>query len=83
LARSLRDGELSLVELEDVSVRQVLRKEEKRANAVFVPRDTTVDKVKVLFAENGLLEVVLITQSGKSEEKLLGIATRWDVIQLR
>jgi predicted transcriptional regulator len=75
--------ELAIVDLDEVPVRQVLKQEEKRSNSAFISRNTEVDKVKALFAEYELLEAVLITQSGKREEKLLGIATRWDVIHLR
>jgi predicted transcriptional regulator len=74
--------ELAIVDLDEVPIRQVLKQEEKRPNSVYISRNTEVDKVKALFAEHELLEAVLITQSGKREEKLLGIATRWDVIHL-
>jgi len=74
--------ELSLVELEDVPVKQVLRNEEKRKNYHFVSRGMLVDDVEGLFALHDLLEVVLITAGGKESETLLGIATRWDIIHL-
>jgi hypothetical protein len=35
-----------------------------------------------LFEIHGLLEAVLITQSGKSGDKLEGIITRWDFIHI-
>jgi predicted transcriptional regulator len=75
--------ELSLVELEDITVKLVLRIEEKRKNYHFIPRDTRVDDVKGLFASHELLEAVLITAGGKESEALLGIVTRWDIIHLR
>ena len=74
--------ELSLVELEDISVKEVLRNEEKRENYRFVRQDVRVDDVRGLFALHDLLEAVLITNSGKKSEPLLGIATRWDIIHL-
>ena len=73
---------LSLVELDDIPVRQVLQNEEDRKNHQFVPRDMRVDDVTALFAKQALLEAVLITASGKQLEKLLGIATRWDILHL-
>jgi predicted transcriptional regulator len=72
---------LSLVELDDVSARQVLKGEEGRKNYHFVCRDTRVDEVSGLFASERLLEAVLITARGKESEELLGIVTRWDMLQ--
>ena len=74
--------ELSLVELDEVRVSQVLQNEEKRVNYYFVARDMRLDDVRGLFASHELLEAVLITANGKESEKLLGIATRWDIIHL-
>jgi hypothetical protein len=33
------------------------------------------------FAQHPVLEAVLITATGKKEEKLLGIATQWDAVE--
>ncbi|MFN8007522.1 MAG: CBS domain-containing protein [Terriglobia bacterium] len=74
--------EISLIELEGVSVRHVLLNEEKRPNFLFVSQDMLVDDVKELFASHELLEAGIITLTGKRSESLLGIATRWDMIQI-
>jgi predicted transcriptional regulator len=74
-------SELSMIELEDVLVGRVIPEEEKRRNWQFVSRVETVEAVRELFAEKELLEAVLITNSGNSQESLLGIATRWDIIR--
>jgi len=74
--------EISLVELDDIPIKQVLENEEKRKNYHFVAQDTRVDDVGQLFVSQESLEAVLITQSGKESETLLGIATRWDMIHL-
>ena len=74
--------DLSLVEMDDVSVKQLLQSEEKRKNYHFVSRNTIADDAKGLFTANELLEAVLITASGKESETLMGIATRWDMIRL-
>jgi len=74
---------LSLVDLEEDFVQEVLRKEEVRENYVFVPRNETVDKIKDLFASYDLLEAVLITEKGNKIEKLMGIATRWDILKIK
>ena len=75
------DTSLSLVDLDDVPVRKVLAKEDDRKNYRFVARDTRLDDVSSLFAAHALLEAVLITETGKETEALLGIATRWDITQ--
>lgn len=73
---------LSLVELDEIFVSHVLQSEEVRQNHQFVPGDMPVDEVSTLFAKQALLEAVLVTASGKQTEDLLGIATRWDILQL-
>jgi predicted transcriptional regulator len=76
-------GELSLVDLEDVSVEEILAEQEESTTIwKSVPRAMPVDELAGLFARERLLEAVLITEHGKAEEALLGIATRWDVIGL-
>ena len=75
--------ELSLIELEDVSVRDVLKEEAKRPDCQFVSRTTTTEQVKASFAQQELLEALLITNTGHRREELLGIVTRWDVVHLR
>lgn len=71
---------ISLVELEDVPVKEVLQNEEKRKNFRFIARDVPVDEVSESFALQELLEAVLITETGRESEALLGIATRWDIV---
>lgn len=73
--------EMSLMELDEVPVGEVLPEEAKRQNWLFVAKQTTVDQVKALFAEKKLLEAVLITETGNCAEKPIGIVTRWDVLQ--
>jgi predicted transcriptional regulator len=74
---------LTIVELEEINVRAALREEENaRLNVRFHSRDSTVNEVKRLFASHELLEAVLITETGSPKEELLGLATRWDILQL-
>jgi len=75
-------GDLALVDLDEVRVRTVLKDEEAPKTWRFVARDARVDDIVGLFSGNPLLEAVLITPNGKGTEKLVGIATRWDVLQL-
>jgi predicted transcriptional regulator len=75
-------GDISLIDLDEVLVKTALRAEEKSKTWRFVARDDRVDDIVGLFSRNPLLEAVLISASGKESEKLLGIATRWDILQL-
>jgi predicted transcriptional regulator len=75
------DARLSLVDFDEISVKEVISNESERTNFHFVAGLMRVDYVSSLFANNPLLEAVLITANGKDTEALLGIATRWDLIQ--
>jgi predicted transcriptional regulator len=71
------------VQLDEVSVEEVLGEEEQRQNCMSIARNKLVDEAIELFADNELLEAILITESGKDTEKLLGIATRWDMLKIK
>jgi len=73
---------MSLVELEDAKVRDLVSEEEKRNNVQFVSRQTSVAEVLEIFRNNGFLEAVLITENGQKAEKLLGMMSRWDLAQI-
>lgn len=75
-------NEISLVELEDIKVEQVLEDEESRNNCLFVARDKKVEDVIAMFSEMPMLEAVIITASGREPESYLGIVTRWDIVGL-
>ena len=74
-------NELSLVDMVDIPVKSVLEMEEKRRNFIFVARTMSVYELKEQFADHELLEVVLITENGKRDEKLMGIVSRWDILK--
>lgn len=75
-------GGTTLVEFDDHRVEHVLATEEARRNIDFVARTALLDEVESLFAQNPTLEAVLITHSGRSSEKPLGIITAFDVSRL-
>lgn len=75
-------GSLSSVDLDEVSVKELISNEAERKNHHFASEDTRVDDVSGLFATHALMEAVLITATGRESEALLGIATRWDIVQL-
>ncbi len=64
-----------------VSVKSLLGEEEHHKNYQFVRRSAPVDELLVTFAKQPLVEALLITETGKRTEKLLGLATRWDILQ--
>jgi predicted transcriptional regulator len=78
-----RASQDSLIELAEVSVRVLLRQDENRKNFAFAPRTERLDALLDRFAQQPVLEAVLITANGKKEEKLLGIATQWDALEAR
>lgn len=73
---------LTLVEFSEVQVETVLAQEEQRPNYAFIARDSTVLEAENKFAANNSLEALFITQHGKSNQVLLGIITRWDLLTL-
>lgn len=72
-------NQLTLVDFQETSIAEVLRREESRSNYRFVARNTAVLDVVSMFSSEPLLEAVLITEAGKSDQGLLGIVTRSDV----
>lgn len=71
----------SIIDLADVPVRSLLKQDENRRNCAFAPRTERLDAMLDRFAQHPVLEAVLITATGKKEEKLLGIATQWDAVE--
>lgn len=82
LAHHVNHGSLR-PDFDEACVRHALKEEEyKRMNFRFISRETTITQLKLLFGKHELLEAALITQHGKNSEMLLGIVTRWDIVQL-
>jgi predicted transcriptional regulator len=73
-------GKLSLIELEDIFLGDVLGSEEEKENHLFISRESTLLDAESLFVRKPNLEALLITENGKSVESLMGIITRWDII---
>ena len=81
LARHVTE-QLELVDFNEVTVSEVLGTEENREDVMFVGRNTPVPEIKEFFAERRLLEAVLITTRGDRNQALLGIATRWNMLEV-
>jgi hypothetical protein len=71
---------LSLVDLDEVFVSELLREEEQRNNCAFIGPDVPVAAVRSMYLEEEMLEAVLITENGQRSESPLGIITRWDML---
>jgi predicted transcriptional regulator len=71
---------LSLVDVEEVYVSDLLREEEQRNNYHFVAKIFPVEEARRMFREKEQLEAVLITAAGQRSEPPLGIITRWDML---
>lgn len=70
------------INLNGVSVSDVIQLEEARQSWMIVGRQSSVDQVLWFFSKNETLEAVLIEEKFEKERRLLGIVTRWDVAQL-
>lgn len=70
--------DLSIVDLDDIPVEQVITMEETQKNFAFVGHDALYAEVYDLFSGNRFLEAVLITESVKVSQKPIGIMTRWN-----
>jgi predicted transcriptional regulator len=77
------DEQATILDLDDHVVAEALAAEEARDNVAFVDRGLPVDEAVGRFRSSPSLEALLITQSGEEDERLLGIITQWDVIQVQ
>lgn len=75
-----RLAHLTLVELDDVSVKDVLALEEDaNQKARFIHKRAPIQEAFDVISEDPIVEVLVITDSGKEHEKPLGIVTPSDV----
>lgn len=57
--------------------------EEQQQNYAFISRKSSVYDAKEGFENQGQqIDAMLITENGKKSEKLMGIITSWDVLNL-
>ena len=64
-----------------IQVTQLLKREESTDTCRFVAATEEVRIVRAMFANQPLLEAVLITDSGYARSPLKGIITRWDMLR--
>jgi CBS domain-containing protein len=82
--RSARD--IGLADLESASIKDALKFEDKEA-CRYLSREDPVDAAIGAFEEaiaNGIprLQAILVTETGRPEERPLGIVTPWDLLDL-
>lgn len=71
---------LSMIELAEHAVTEVLELEESRDNVTFVSRAMLVEDLVETFRKQPTLEAALITERGDRTTSFLGIVTRWDIV---
>jgi len=69
-------------DLSQVSVQDVLGSKGSQGDCSFLRRDATVYDAEEAFAANPKLEAILITETGRTDQNLLGIITAWDILAL-
>lgn len=80
LAQRMQDE--SILDLADHTVAEVLQREEELPNWVFVAANLPAEDVAFEFQDNPQLEAALVTENGKHSERIIGVATRWDLVAL-
>ena len=75
--------ESPLIEFNEIQLSSVFLEEEKRENYSFVTRNMTMLDAENQFMQKPDMEALLITETGKHDQALLGIVTSWDIIQNR
>lgn len=82
LAENVEDGDL-LVSTVETKVKDVIDREEIKNNYIFINKNTSVYDAKDMFQSHKVrLAAILITENGKEHEKLLGIITAYDILEI-
>jgi predicted transcriptional regulator len=71
----------AVANLDSIVVAQLLKREESDETCRVVAAAEEVQVVRAMFANQPLLEAVLITDSGHARSPLKGIITRWDMLR--
>lgn len=70
------------LDLTEITVSDVLARDHRKDRVAFVSRDELLDNVDTLFSREKQLEAVLITESGKSHQKPIGMICAPDIAAL-
>ncbi|RPF53304.1 CBS domain-containing protein [Aquisalibacillus elongatus] len=78
--------EEDLLSREETMLSELIEYEEGTDNYHFVSRDVTIYEAEDIFKEQvnkeDRIDAILITHNGKTSEKLLGIISAWDIIDI-
>src|SRR5699024_241768 len=83
LAHNYKEEEGGVLITEDTTIRNMLKHEEIKENFLFVDRNKNIfDAIDLFQSNEHPIEALLITHNGKVDEKLLGILTVWDIMEM-
>jgi hypothetical protein len=68
-------------EMDDLTIRDLINRKEKRSIASFVSKDANTDDCKQLFKQSPNLEVLFITENGEPNRRILGVIRPSDLFQ--
>lgn len=82
-ATAVEKGEIPV---ETTTLDEILKYEEATENYRFISRDTTIYEAEDIFKNQvhreERIDAILITENGKTNEKLLGMISTWDIIDV-
>lgn len=65
--------------VKETKIAEILAKDEKNNNYKFISRNKNIYEVQNYF-NNHEIEALFVTDSGKEQQKILGIITSWDIL---
>lgn len=68
-----------LFSVKETKIAEILDKDEKNNNYKFISRNKNIYEVQNYF-NNHEIEALFVTDSGKEQQKILGIITSWDIL---
>lgn len=68
-----------LFSIKETKISEILDKDEKNKNYRFISRNKNIYEVQNYF-NNHEIEALFVTDSGKEQQKILGIITSWDIL---
>lgn len=79
--------EEDIISFEEIKIKEIMKHDERSYTYRFIARTENIFEAKEYFiraaSKGEKLEALLITENGKSTERLLGIVTHWDLVEFR
>lgn len=73
-------AEAKTFSIDDTTARDILALDENKNNFSFIKQDATIYEAEAEFKDKNI-EALLVTQNGKNIEPILGIITRFDIVE--